>query len=172
MAHNLVPRTWRLCDNEDLNWYYEDICQRAIKEGMINHVPQLYLFKSTAYFGWCRHFHGQVVIGLNEVYCQDPHKAINTIIHEIGHVATKGHNHDVVWKRVSNKLGAIYGEKIQRTSSEEEHDISLGREKEAKYIIECSHCHVQWKHQRMSKSVARPEIYRCPYCKSNLIRVK
>lgn len=173
MSYNLVPRTWRLCDNEDLNWYYEDICQQAIKEGIIDEIPVLYLFKSTRSLGWCRYQSWRTVIGLNEVFCQDPHKAINTIIHELGHAGTRGHHHDAVWKKVSNKLGLIYGEKIERTaSSEEMAELDLGHEQKVKYIIECTKCHQQWKYQRMSKCVSRAETYRCPYCYSKLTRVK
>ena len=172
MSYNLVPRTWRLCDNEDLNWYYEDICQKAISEGLIKYMPRLYLFKSTRTWGWCRYLHDDVVIGLNEVYCQDPQKAINTIIHEIGHAATTGHHHDDVWKRASNRLGVLYGEIIKRTSSESERELSLGRKQTVRYIVECPNCHTQWKYQRMTKCVTRPETFKCPYCKSKLVRVK
>lgn len=172
MAYKLVPRTWRICENGDLNWCYMDICQRAIDEGIIDFVPQLYLFKSTSTWGWCRHYAGNTVIGLNEVYCQVPQAAINTIIHELGHAATPGHNHDNVWKKISNKLGDIYGQKIKRVSSEEERGLSLGREYVAKYIIECPNCHTQWKYQRMAKSVMHTEMYTCPYCSTKLTRVK
>lgn len=172
MSYNLVPRTWKICDNEDLNWYYEEICQRAISEGMIDSMPPLYLFKSTRTWGWCRYHNGRVVIGLNEIYCQNPHAAINTIIHELGHAATQGHRHDNVWKKVSNKLGDVYGEKIKRTSSEEERGLNIRMNQTTKYIIECPSCHTQWKYQRMVKCVVRPETYTCPYCKNHLIRVK
>lgn len=170
---NFVPRTWRLCNNDELTRYYNDICQQAIDEGLIDDIPRLYLYKSTATWGKCKWSNGQIIIGLNEVFCTNPRKAINTIIHEVGHAATIGHNHDSTWKRVSDKLGAAYGEQVQRTTSEAARGVSLNRpEPIYKYIVECSSCHHQYNYQRMVKCVQHPELYRCAFCKSDLVRVK
>ena len=170
---NFVPRTWRKCDNEDINWYYEDICNQALDAGLIDYIPELYLFKSTATWGKCKWSNHGIVIGLNEVFCADPDKAINTIIHEIGHAATPGHHHDSHWKKVSDGLGAAYGHTVKRCTSEEEKGVSLHKpEPQIKYIVECPHCHIQWKYQRMTKCVKRPDTFRCSRCKSDLVRVK
>lgn len=170
---NFIPRTWRICDNDDLNWYYRDVCQQALNDGLIDHIPTLYLFKSTATWGKCKWSRGMVVIGLNEVFCADPEKAINTIIHEVGHAATTGHHHDSYWKSVSDKLGKSYGQTVKRCTSEAEKGISLNKPApQYKYIVECPRCHNQWKYQKMTKCVSHPETYRCGACKTSLIRVK
>lgn len=170
---NLVPRTWRRCDNDDINWYYEDICNKALDEGLITYVPNLYLFKSTAKWGQCKWSNEGIVIGLNEVFCTDPDKAINTIIHEIGHAATPGHHHDNHWKSVSNRIGKVYGHTVKRCTSEAEKGVSLNKpEQQYKYIIECPQCHLQWKRQRMTKYISHVERYSCPMCNVNLVRVK
>lgn len=170
---SLVPRTWKHCDNEKINDLYLEICTQAMDEGLINAIPTLYLFKSTAKWGQSRWSDGVTAIGLNEVFCADPEKAINTIIHEVGHAATPGHHHDGHWKSVSDRLGKTYGHTVKRCSSEEEKGVSLNRpEPQYRYIIECPKCHIQWKRQKMSKIISHATSYTCPTCHVNLIRVK
>lgn len=170
---SLVPRTWRRCNNDEIESLYLEICGEAIDEGLIDSVPTLYLFKSTAKWGQCRWSGGMTAIGLNEVFCTDPEKAINTIIHEIGHAATPGHHHDSHWKKVSDQLGKTYGHTVKRCTSEEEKGVSLNRPApQYKYVIECPKCHYQWKRQKMSKIISHATSYTCPDCKVNLIRVK
>ena len=170
---NLVPRTWKRCNNEEINDYYLEICTQARDEGLIEDIPTLYLFKSTAKWGQCKWSSDKTVIGLNEVFCSDPEKAINTIIHEVGHAATKGHGHDSHWKKVSNGLGKTYGHTVQRCTSEEEKGVSLNRpEPQYKYIIECPECHRQWKRQKMTKVISQASRYRCPICDAYLTRVR
>lgn len=170
---NLVPKTWKRCNNEEINDFYLEICTQARDEGLIEDIPALYLFKSTAKWGMCKWSNGVTVIGLNEVFCTDPEKAINTIIHEVGHAATPGHGHDSHWKKVSDGLGKTYGHTVKRRSSEEEKGVSLNRpEPQYKYIIECPQCHTQWKRQKMSKIISRAASYTCPTCHANLVRVK
>jgi predicted SprT family Zn-dependent metalloprotease len=168
-----VPRTWKICNNDNLYSYYEAICNEAIDNGFMDTVPPLYLFKSTRTWGKCIYSNGEAAIGLNEVYCQDPQKAINTIVHEIGHAATPGHHHDYVWKQTSDKLGNIFGEKVKRTTSQAERGLSLNRpDPEYKYIVECTKCHNQYRWQRKPKCVDRLDAYRCSRCKASLVRVK
>lgn len=110
---NLAPRTWRRCDNDEIENIYLEVCTQAMDEGLIDSIPALYLFKSTAKWGQCKWSNGIVVIGLNEVFCAEPEKALNTIIHEVGHAATPGHHHDSRWKEVSDGLGKMYGHTVK-----------------------------------------------------------
>lgn len=169
---NLIPRTWKSCENEEILHIYLDVCEFAIKEGLIKDIPPLFLFKSTKKWGECRLNKLHTVIGLNQVFLDDPAKSTNTIIHELAHAILPSHGHDEKWRNVANKIGELYGEEIKRGRSQEEVGISLHNETSHKYTVECPHCHYQWYFQRMCDKVKYPHLYMCGVCNEHLVRVK
>jgi hypothetical protein len=101
---NFVPRGWKKNTNEQLQKIYQEICDKVIDLKLLNYTPDLYIFKSTRTWGWARypgtHNVGErPFVGLNEVYLQDPTKAVSTICHELAHIASpRKSGHNQTWK--------------------------------------------------------------------------
>lgn len=171
---SFIPRGWKRNSNKQLQEIYEQCCKKAIELKLIDYTPDLYIFKSTRTWGWARYprlndfDHNQSYVGLNEVYLKDPSKAVNTICHELAHLASpKGTGHGQCWKNQFKKLGTQFGlRRFERCSGNEE--IGLEMPKQYKYEAYCPHCNKSWKRQKKIKLIQHPEKYRCPACKSNL----
>lgn len=169
---NLIPRTWKPCENEAILSHYNEICDRIKSLGLaLEVVPKLFVFKSTRRWGECRSNADRIVIGINEVFTEAPDKAVNTLIHELAHTITKNEGHTDQWKRIANEIGEPYGEKASRCMSEDQKGVSIPKP-ELKYILECPNCHHQWKYGRMQDCVKYPNQYKCSYCGQSLTRIK
>ena len=172
---NFIPRGWPKNTNEQLSEIYWEACDKAINLGLIDYIPELYIFQSTRTWGWARYpskteeqFGCKAYIGLNAVYLQDPTKAISTICHELAHIASpKKEHHGNVWKRNFAKIGVYFGlDRFERCSSSK--DVGLEIPKQYKYEAYCPHCGSSWKRQKMVKLIQEPERYRCPTCQVGL----
>ena len=168
---NFIPRGWNKNTNEQLQSIYEEACNKAIDLQLIDYVPELYIFKSTRTWGWARYPSKiqeqcgyKPYVGLNEVYLQDPTKAVNTICHELAHIASpRREHHGYVWKSNFEKLGVRFGlQTFERCSSSEY--VGLEMPKQYKYEAYCPRCGTSWKRQKMVRLIQVPERYRCPTC--------
>ena len=169
---NFIPRGWTKNTNEQLQKVYKEACDKAINLGLIDYVPDLYIFKSTRTWGWARYpsklqeSNGcKPFIGLNQVYLQDPTKAVNTICHELAHIASpRKEGHGNVWKHNFEKVGTTFGlHRFERCSSSEY--VGLEMPTQYKYEAYCPHCGASWKRQKMVRLIQEPGRYRCPTCK-------
>ena len=170
---NFIPRGWVKNTNEELQKVYNEACNKAMELGMVDYVPDLYIFKSTKTWGWARypqkHDYGKrPYIGLNAVYLQEPAKALNTICHELAHIASpRGTGHGQTWKHNFAKIGVPFGlHRFERCSSSEY--VGLEIPKQYKYEAYCSCCGRSWKRQKKIKLIQYPELYQCPVCKQKL----
>lgn len=169
---NLAPTTWKVCTNQEVLNVYQEVLAHA-KELRLNvGNPKLYTFKSTHNFGRCiTNIHGSV-IGLNEEFLKNPIKCRETCIHELAHAIVPKSHHDWRWEEIGNKIGAKWGIKVSRLSSEEKAGIVLpDKKEEVKYIVKCPTCGCLWKYQRLTPTVRYPEHYRCGKCKTTLERI-
>ena len=172
---NFIPRGWTKNTNEQLSEIYWEACDKAIDLGLIDYIPELYIFQSTRTWGWARYpskieeqIGCKAYIGLNAVYLQDPTKAISTICHELAHIASpKKEHHGNIWKRNFVKIGTHFGlDRFERCSSSR--DVGLEIPKQYKYEAYCPRCGSSWKRQKMVKLIQEPERYRCPTCQVGL----
>ena len=172
---NFIPRGWTKNTNEQLQVIYEEACGRAIDIGLIDYVPNLYIFKSTRTWGWAKYpskieeqSGHKAYVGLNAVYLQDPTKAINTICHELAHIASpRKEHHGDIWKRNFEKIGLYFGlHHFERCSSSKY--IGLEIPKQYKYEAYCPKCGMSWKRQKLVRLIQEPDRYHCPTCKVGL----
>lgn len=170
---NFIPRGWSKNSNEHLQKVYNEACNKAIELGLIDYTPELYIFKSTRTWGWARYpqhydYNKKPYVGLNEVYLQEPTKALNTICHELAHIASpRGTGHGQPWKHNFTKLGTPFGlSRFERCSSSEY--VGLDMPKQYKYEAYCGKCGQSWKRQKKVKLIQQPERYRCPICQQKL----
>ena len=99
--------------------------------------------------------------------------AKNTIIHELLHTCEGGHGHRGNWQKLANRVNAVYGYNIQRTTSSEEKGIESVYEKPVlQYAVACTHCGHEYHRLKMTSVIKTPERYRCSHCGGNLKRVK
>lgn len=76
-------------------------------------------------------------IQLSRLYVEntkDPNLFVNTILHEIAHALTPGHNHDNIWK----KACVIVGANPERLCNDEQ--IVGANQHLARWIAKCPHC--------------------------------
>lgn len=170
---NFIPRGWKKNSNEQLRTLYKDACDKAIELKMLDYTPDLYIFKSTGTWGWARYpgkndRDKKPFIGLNEVYLKDPSKAINTICHELAHIASpRRSGHNQIWKQNFRKLGIPFGlDRFERCSGSEE--IGLEIPKQYKYEAYCPKCGSSWKRQKRTELIQNPEHYTCGKCNTEL----
>lgn len=166
----LIPRTWKPCENKEILHIYLNVCERVIKEGLMKEIPPLFLFQSAKKWGECRQNTWHTVIGLNQIFADDPAKSTSTIIHELAHAILPNNGHDVHWSAMANKIGELFGEEIKRTWSQDE--VGLSIRENYRYTVECPQCHYQWNFQRMCDKVKHPHLYLCGVCNEQLIRTK
>lgn len=172
---NFIPRGWAKNTNEQLQKIYEEVCNKTIEFQLIDYIPDLYIFKSTRTWGWARYPNKtqescgyKPFVGLNEIYLQDPTKAVNTICHELAHIVSpKNEHHGSIWKHNFEKIGTSFElHRFERCSSSEY--VGLEMPKRYKYEAYCPHCGRSWKRQKAVKLIQEPERYRCPICKVGL----
>ena len=90
-------------------------------------------------FGVCKY--RPKIIGLSKelTLLNDENRVKNTILHEIAHALTPGHNHDNVWKRKAIEIGCdgnrCYSSKVVATP-------------ESKYVAVCKGCNHTYKKHR------------------------
>lgn len=91
-----------------------------------------------------------------------------TIAHEVLHTCPGCMNHGPLWKSYAAQMAARYGYRIERTAKE-----PLVREDppEARYLLECTACGMQYPRQKMSRSVRYAACYRCR-CGGRLRRLR
>ena len=165
---NFIPRGWKQNTNKQLQEIYKQCCDKAIELKLIDYTPKLYIFKSTRTWGWARYPNsyqsGQPYVGLNEIYLKDPTKAVQTICHEIAHIASpRGSGHSQVWRYNFARIGVSFGlHRFERCSSNS--DVGLEMPKQYRYEAYCPHCNKSWKRQKNVKLIQHPERYRCPDC--------
>ena len=172
---NFIPRGWKQNSNKQLQDIYEQCCNKAIELKLLDYTPKLYIFKSTRTWGWARYpdthqeiFGEKSYVGLNAVYLQDPTKAVNTICHELAHIASpRGTGHGLVWKKNFANLGTKFGlYRFERCSNSSY--VGLDMPKQYRYEAYCPKCGRSWKRQKKVRLIQEPHIYRCPACNSNL----
>lgn len=74
---------------------------------------------------------------------------IDTILHEIAHALTPGHNHDDAWKAKAEEIGA---------RPERCYDSATVQMPKGKYVARCGGCGKEWRRHRPVKRG------RCRYC--------
>lgn len=172
---NFIPRGWTKNSNKQLQKIYKEACDKALELGLIDYVPDLYIFKSTSTWGWARYpskteeqFGYKPYVGLNEVYLQDPTKAINTICHELAHIASpRKEHHGDVWKNNFETIGVHFGlHRFERCSTSKY--VGLEMPKQYRYEAYCPKCGMSWQRQKLVRLIQHPEQYRCPICKVGL----
>lgn len=172
---NFIPNGWKQNTNKQLQEIYEQCCKKAIELKLLDYTPDLYIFKSTRTWGWARYPDNyqksigfKSYVGLNAVYLQDPTKAVNTICHELAHIASpRGTGHGLTWKHNFAKIGVTFGlQRFERCSDSKY--VGLDMPKKYRYEAYCPKCGRSWKRQKKVRLIQEPHIYRCPACKSNL----
>lgn len=102
----------------------------------------------------------------------DDYHIQNTIMHEVLHTVKGCDNHGELWKRYAKKVNDAYGYNVKRTTSAEEKGLKDKKiERANKYFIGCPCCGRKWGYKSLSKAVKNPENFRCPDCKTSLVRV-
>ncbi len=93
-------------------------------------------------------------------------KAISEIIiHELLHTCPGCFNHGKKWKLYTDIVETRLGYTIKTTQKYEDFGLEKPASKEeAKYIVKCSGCGIEFHRKRMCKLVKSPEKYRCGKC--------
>ena len=169
---NFIPRGWKQNSNQQLQEIYNKCCDKAIELKLIDYTPKLYMFKSTRTWGWARYpstySSDKPYVGLNEVFLKDPTKAVQTICHELAHIASpRGSGHNQTWKRNFERIGVLFElNRFERCSNSK--DVGLEIPRQYKYEAYCPKCNRSWKRQKRVNLIQRPERYRCPCCHQTL----
>lgn len=98
---------------------------------------------------------------------------VETLAHEILHTVEGCWNHGPKWKAAADKVNAMYGTHIQRSSTQEEKGVAYRtlptlRNETAKYKLKCNKCGHEYLYKRCTKAIQRPERYACLLCKGTL----
>lgn len=87
------------------------------------------------------------------------------IIHELLHTCPGCFNHGKKWKLYSEVVYQKMGYKIKTTQKYEDFGLEKPQPREqAKYVIKCKGCGVEFHRKRTCKLVKNPEKYRCGKC--------
>lgn len=131
-------------------------------------------------WGRCRKTGGYYIIEVN-VDLLDERNDLNglkeTILHELLHSCKDCMNHGKEWKRLAAKVNHTYGYNITRCSNAEEKGVSFHRTTtrktpmEYKYAIKCNKCGQVVRRSKMSKTIQRPDLYRCGICGGGFTRI-
>lgn len=92
-------------------------------------------------FGVCNYFKKEISLSIVLTPLMTENAIQDTIIHEIAHALTKGHNHDNVWQRKCIELGGT-GERIGDSSKFDggKNSCLEFHKKNAKYTLTCPTC--------------------------------
>lgn len=102
-------------------------------------------------FGICSYGKSQIELSSVLVPIMTDKAILDTIIHEIAHALTRGHNHDNVWKRKCIELG---GDGKRCGGTEKYKDEEAGKvlmEKLEKYTLTCPVCNAKTSMSRLPK---------------------
>lgn len=110
-------------------------------------------------FGVCNYRKHQIELSSLLVPAMTENAIQNTIIHEIAHALTPGHNHDSIWKAMCIKLGG----NGQRCGGSEKYEggvqgLKSTQEKLAKYTLTCPCC------GKTSYANRKPRTKSCGVC--------
>lgn len=176
----MLPKSAKLCTNLQIEDMYFKVLFKALELGIIDDWAysraKLYLFKS--YTAWGKAYCGRTAnfnyydadpwICLNEVFLQDPTKAIITLVHEVCHLDRYSKGHDNRWKRNFQLLGSYFGvKKFTRCSSNEDIGLEFPQRQsktDYKYGLKCSICGYVWKYKTNCDAIKHPENYRHNKC--------
>jgi len=113
-------------------------------------------------FGVCNYTHQKIELSEFLIPHMTDEAIKDTIIHEIAHALTRGHNHDYVWRRKCIELGGnghrVGGDEKYKNASESRQII----EKSAKYTLTCPVCgdsHGQHRKSKRSSSCGKCSRY-------------
>lgn len=148
---------------------------KAIKIPISGNIsPMVAVNKRTkSRFGSCKKTKGMVHstyhIEISDVLLEGGAQTIKEIMaHEILHTCPSGMNHGPAWKAHCRKMEAKYGYQLNRTSSYAVLGIEDPRkEKQYRYMVECTRCGQQILRQRKSALTTQTSKYRCR-CGGNL----
>jgi predicted metal-dependent hydrolase len=111
------------------------------------------LNKRKSAFGVCNYTKKQIQLSEILIPIMKDEAIKDTIIHEIAHALTKGHNHDKVWKAKCIELGSdgkrCHG--IEKYIDGKCQQIVL--EKIAKYTLVCPHCGEKYHRYRKPRKI-------------------
>lgn len=82
-------------------------------------------------------------------------------------------NHGPKWKAAADRVNAMYGTHIQRSSTQEEKGVAYRtlptlRNETAKYKLVCKHCGHEYLYKRCTKAIRNPGNFRCGVCRGEL----
>lgn len=90
---------------------------------------------------------------------------LTVVLHEWLHCVDGCLDHGWKWQTLANKVNAMYGYNISRTSSAEALGLELDFTETYKYVLECPVCHTKTGRNTMSRAVKHPEDYHCCTCR-------
>ena len=103
--------------------------------------------------GYCRTYatNNLFVIGISAYRLADGWQGVReTILHELCHaIAPYGAGHGKEWQKVADKVGSLYGIKIQRYDP---HSIKT-YESAYRYVAKCDKCGVTWSYMRKTEFI-------------------
>lgn len=90
----------------------------------------------------------------------------DTLVHEMLHTCEGCLNHGNEWKELADKVNAVYGFNIKRTTSAEEKGLTseVYEPMPVKYLIKCPNCGHVYKRRKMCYPVKHPEECGCTHC--------
>jgi predicted SprT family Zn-dependent metalloprotease len=138
------------------------LAETLIKEnGLVDYTFQF--DSSLRRFGYCNNT--RKIISLSEplVLLNVEEQVKQTILHEIAHALTPGHNHDEVWKATAVRLGDT-GERCYRNE-----EVTIP---EAKHVYACSGCGFKYERIKRIKGYIHHYHPACGRVKGRLIKVK
>lgn len=111
-------------------------------------------------------------------YLRDEEYVRRVLVHEFGHFVAPNQHHSAIWKMRADKIGAKWGIVCHTKATYEEFfAFRLGQafyqeEKTPtpKYMLVCQQCGNVIYRSRLSKSVRRPDKYKCGRCGGKLVR--
>lgn len=133
--------------------------------------PRVFINRRAATrFGCCRWSEGKYIIEVAErVAAGSRARCMETLAHEALHTCWGCRNHGKRWKAYAQRMNAVYGYEIQRSATNEEMGVEPA--KNAKYVLKCRQCGLEFERFRASKLVLHPEKYRCR-CGGKLARIR
>lgn len=130
--------------------------------------------RATTRWGQARRKSGVLSINISDVLLQDnvdDFPVRNTMMHEILHTCDMRDNHGSHWQSMAHKVNRELGYKISRCSNYSDYGIEP-KEVEAKYILKCNNCGLEYKRSKKTKAIQNYQNYQCGKCKGSLSLIK
>ena len=109
--------------------------------------------------GWCMTYSNnhKFTLGISCYRVADGEEAVKeTILHELCHaIASHGAGHGKEWQDIADKVGHLYGIKIQRC---EPHSITV-EENAYRYVAKCDKCGAIWRRMRKTAFIKAGMTY-------------